>query len=92
MKIYRTTKKVDEFDIDEKDFLNYIKQENLEDEDIQKINNIDKLIKEFGHIDEFSLELDMYLFNKTNRCFNSSISYYDNYNEAYDDMEWGTPH
>lgn len=91
MKIYKTTRCVTQWDVDEEDFLNFLKAENPHDEDIQKAENLEELIKEFGDIDEFSVELDKYLNSDTCKMdiFNSSNHYYDNYCDAYDDMEFG---
>jgi hypothetical protein len=91
MKIYKTTRCVTQWDVDEKDFLNFLKTENLHDEDIQKAENLKELIEEFGDIDEFSADLDKYLNSDICKMdiFSSSNHYYDNYIDAYDEMEYG---
>jgi len=91
MKIYKTTRCVTQWDINEEDFLKFLKADNPYDEDIQKAENLEELIKEFGSIDEFDIELNQYLNSDTSKMhiFNSSNHYYDNYNDAYDEMEFG---
>ena len=52
MKIYKTTRCITYWDVNEEDFLNYLKRENPNDEDIQKATNLKELIKEFGDLNE----------------------------------------
>jgi hypothetical protein len=91
MKIYKTTRCVTQWDVDEKNFLNFLKAENPHDEDIQKAENLEELIEEFGDIDEFCVELDKYLHSDTCKMniFYSSNHYYENYGDAYNEIEFG---
>lgn len=89
MLIYRLEKAIKEYTIDEEDFLNYLKNQNLKDEDIQNSNNAADLKEKFGFIGEFSAELDSYLQDKEETLVGSQISYYDDYGDACYEWEWG---
>lgn len=93
MKIYKTTRKVEQFEIDENKFFNWLKKKYPEDRDIKDLNSIEELKKEFGGISEFSEELEQYLIFMENKdeskILDKSSTFYDNYEKAYDDKEWG---
>lgn len=94
MTIYQTVRRVYAYDIDENDFLQYLKKTNPNDEDIQNANNLRELIDMCGCLDEFCGELDFYLFNKdirekTEYITDSSSSYYEDWEDAYKEMEFG---
>ena len=92
MKIYKTTRCITYWDVNEEDFLNYLKAENPNDEDIQKATNLKELIKEFGDLNEFDIELNQYINSDTCRIIGipySSNRYYDDYADAYDEVEYG---
>ena len=89
MLIYRLEKAIKEYTIDEEDFLNYLKNQNLKDEDIQSSNSVEELKEKFGFIGEFSAELDAYLKDKEETLVGSQISYYDDYGDACYEWEWG---
>jgi len=92
MKIYKTTRCVTYWDVNEEDFLNYLKRKNPNDEDIQKVTNLKELIKEFGDLNEFDIELNQYINSDTCRIIGipySSNYYYDNYLDAYNEIEYG---
>ena len=91
VKLYKTTRKVEKYIFDEEDFLKWLKEENSNDNDIQELQTFNDIEKEWG-ISEFDGELDEYLSDYCNRekkTLDSSISYYDNYEDAYDEKEWG---
>lgn len=89
MKIYKTTRKVEQFEINENKFFNWLKKKYPEDRDIKDLNSIEELKKEFGGISEFSEELEQYLTSIESKVLDKSLTFYDNYEEAYDDKEWG---
>ena len=89
MKIYKTTRKVEQFEIDENKFFNWLKKKYPEDRDIKDLNSIEELKKEFGDISEFSEELEQYLIFIESKILDKSSTFYDNYEKAYDDKEWG---
>lgn len=94
MTIYETVRRVYAYDIDENDFLRFLKKIHLSDSDIQKASSLRELIDDFGCLDEFGGELDLYLFQKdmnekAEHMTDSSSSYYEDWEDAYRDMEWG---
>ena len=94
MTIYQTVRRVYAYDIDDNDFLQYLKKENSNDTGIQKTNNLRELIDDFGCLDEFCGELDHYLFKKdmsekTEYITDNSSSYYEDWGDAYREMECG---
>lgn len=90
MKIFKTTRMVEKFEIDENDFLKYLKENFPNDEDIQEIKSIDEIEKDWG-ISEFDAEIEEYCIkNKIKKSLlNGHIFHYVDYDEAYEDMEWG---
>lgn len=94
MTIYQTVRRVYAYDIDENDFLQYLKKTNPDYEDIQKANSLRELIDMISCLDEFGGELDTYLFNKemheeTEYITDSPSSYYEDWEDAYNEMEFG---
>ena len=87
MKIYVTTRIVEEFDFDEDDFLAFLKESFNLDEEIQSA----KTLKDITDIDEVIMDAGDYLIDsKISRKINDShIMGYTDYNKAYEDMEWG---
>lgn len=89
--LYKTTRKVEHYTFNEEEFLKWLKKENPNDSDIQNLKTFDDIEKEWG-ISEFGGEIDTYLSDyciKGKELLDSSISYYDNYGDAFDEMEWG---
>lgn len=87
MKIYVTTKRIEEFDLDENDFLAFLKESFDLDEEIQSA----KTLKDIGEIDEVVMEAGEYLTKSKisrNIKVSNAIGYTD-YDKAYEDMEWG---
>lgn len=85
MKIYRTERMVTEFDIDADDFLAFL-QRNDSDEEVQKAKTLDELLEVYC-LDDFSDELS--LFTEGGDVISYHNSLYNDYDEAYDDMEFG---
>ena len=86
MKIYKTTRKVEEIEINNEDFLAYLKKYNPQDEVIQNAQTLDDVFAEYW-IDEFGGEFEEYA-KKTHECDYHS-GYYLDHDEAYSDMEFG---
>ena len=89
--LYKTTRKIELYNFDEEDFLKWLKKENPNDSDIQELKTFNDIEEDWG-IGEFNEELDEYFSDYCNRekkLLDSSISYYDNYGDAYDEKEWG---
>lgn len=87
MKIYVTTRMVEEFDLDEDDLLAFLKKSYNLDEEIQSA----KTLKDITDIEEVIMEAGDYLTeSKINRKIkNGHVMGYTDYDEAYEDMEWG---
>lgn len=78
---------VEEFNLDEADFLAFLKEQFNLDEEIQSA----KTLKDITEIDEVIMEAGDYLTkSKINRKIKvgNAIGYTD-YGKAYEDMEWG---
>ena len=89
--IFKTTRKVERYTFDEEKFLKWLKKEKPNDSDIQNLKTFDDIEQKWG-IGEFDGELDEYFSDYCNRgkkLLDSSISYYDNYGDAYTEKEWG---
>lgn len=92
IKLYKTIRKVEQYTLDEEDFLKWLKKENSNDNDIQSLKTFDEIEKKWG-VGEFDGELDEYFslyYDKEKKLLDGSFSYYDNYEDAYTEMEWGT--
>lgn len=90
MEIFKTTRQVEKIKIDENDFLKFLKNSYPNDEDIQKIKSLDEIEKYWG-ISEFDAEIEEYCIkNKIESSLIDSYTFhYTDYDEAYEDMEWG---
>lgn len=90
MKIYVTTRKIEECTFDENDFFNFLKENYSNDEDIQELNSFKEFLENYSLLD-FDGELDEYFSTKNIKMTltDSHISYYDEHCDAYQDMEWG---
>lgn len=86
MKIYRTERMVTEYEINEEEFLTFLKVNNPDDEDIQNAQTFDDLLKVFC-LDDFSDELS--LFAEGGDVISYHNMFHNDYDEAYDDMEFG---
>ena len=86
MKIYKTTRKVEEIEIDDEEFLAYLKKKDPEDEAIQNAQSLDDVFAEYW-ISEFGEEFDECA--KETCEHDSHSGYYLDYDEAYQDMEFG---
>ena len=88
MKVYKVTRKIEVFEVDEKDLLNRIKEcDCSNDEDIQNANSIEELVENFGSLSDFDAELED--FCEDGKIIVESVLYEDNYNEAYEIFGWG---
>ena len=87
MKIYVTTRMVEEFDFSEDDFLAFLKELFNLDEEIQSA----KTLKDITDIEEVIMEAGDYLTeSKINRKIKEGhVMGYSDFDEAYSDMEWG---
>lgn len=89
MKLYRTERKVYKFELDKKEFLKFLKRIEPNDEDVQKAETFDDLLKIFT-LDDFEEELTVFLDTYySQHIYASHTSYYDNADDAYEDMEYG---
>lgn len=86
MKIYKTTRKVEEIEVNDEEFLAYLKKQNPEDDAIQNAQTLDDVFAEYW-IDEFGGDYEECAKEiHEHACSNG---YYLGYDEAYDDMEFG---
>ena len=85
MKIYRTERMVTEFDIDADDFLAFL-QRNDSDEEVQKAKTLDELLEVYT-LDDFEDELSLY--SSGGDVISYHNCFYDNQEEAYEDMDFG---
>lgn len=87
MKIYVTTRIVEEFDLDEDDLLAFLKKSFNLDEEIQSA----KTLEDIADVDEVIMEAGDYLTESkiSRKIKNGHVMSYTNYDEAYEDMEWG---
>ena len=87
MKIYVTTRMVEEFDLNEDDLLAFLRESFNLDEEIQSA----KTLKDITDIEEVIMEAGDYLTkSKINREIKAGhVMGYSDFDEAYEDMEWG---
>ena len=90
MEIFKTTRKIEKFNLDENDFFNFLKKNYPDDESIQELNSFNELINKYS-LWEFDEELEEYFSTKNIEMTltDSYISYYNEYYDAYNEMEWG---
>lgn len=87
MKIYRTTRQVEEIDVKDEVLLGLIQMYNLNDREIQEARDLKELFDLYENINEFSPELDILL--PQGEVVESTRTYYEDYDDAYHDMEFG---
>ena len=87
MKIYRTTRQVEEIGVKDEVLLGLIQIYNLDDRGIQEARDLRELFDLYGNINEFSPELDILL--QQGEVVESTRTYYEDYGDAYHDMEFG---
>lgn len=87
MKIYVTTRMVEEFDLDENDFLVFLKKSFNLDEEIQSA----KTLENITDVNEVIMDAGDYLTKSkiSRKIKNNHVMGYIDYNKAYEDMEWG---
>ena len=94
MKVYKTTRKVEEIEFDEHSFFDYVKQNNPDDEEIQEMDASDE---EDLYDSWWSLNLSDF-FEDYCSTFSSKIkknvteqseNLYTCHEDAYEEMEWG---
>lgn len=87
MKIYVTTRMVEEFDLDDDDLLAFLRKSFNLDEEIQSAETL----KDITDIDEIITEVGDYLTeSKISREIKAGhVMGYSDFDEAYEDMEWG---
>ena len=91
MKIYKTTRMIEEIELDTNDFFKFLKERYSDiDDDIKKANSFGDLMKEWDLYD-FEDELECYCDEQINKTSIDTeyTSIYLNYEDAYEDMEWG---
>lgn len=90
MEIFKTTRKIEKFNLDENDFFNFLKENYPDDESIRELNSFNELINNYSLWD-FDEELEEYFSTKNIEMTltHSYISYYNEYYDAYNEMEWG---
>ena len=87
MKIYKTTRQVEEFDITDEVLLKLIQTYNIEDKGVQEARDLRELFDLYEDMNEFSPELDIFL--SRGDVVESTRTYYEDYGDAYHDMEFG---
>ena len=88
MKIYKVTRKIEVFEVDENDLLNHIKEcDCSNDEDIHNATSIEELIENFGSIFDFEDELEDFCNN--GETIANSVLYEDDFDEAWNIFDWG---
>jgi len=87
MKIYVTTRMVEEFDLSEDDLLAFLKKSYNLDEEIQSA----KTLKDITDIEEVIMDAGDYLTESkiSRKIHDSHVMGYTDWDEAYEDMEWG---
>ena len=87
MKIYVTTRMVEEFDLDDNDLLAFLKKSFNLDEEIQSA----KTLKDITDIDEIIMDAGDYLTESkiSRKIKEGHVTGYTDYDEAYEDMDWG---
>ena len=83
MEIYKVEKNIIAYDINENDFLNFLKSKYSNDEQIQDIKTYKELISLFGCLDEFEFELNEFLINTNNELMKKIDYYFDEEDEAW---------
>ena len=91
MKVYKVVRKFHEYDIDDNDFLKFLKEENPDDEDIQNATNLREVIDRYGCIDEFDGDLERYIYisGSKKQKMDSWVAFYEDIDDAQSDMEYG---
>ena len=91
MRIYKTTHCITQWDMDDADFLLFLKKTNPNDEDIQQATSLKEIIKEYGCINEFAGELDTYLTAERHEMeiVEGVNNYFEDYSDAYYNMVYG---
>ena len=87
MKIYKTTRQVEEFDVKDEVLLKLIQTYNLDDKGVREARDLRELFDLYENINEFSPELDIFL--SRGDVVESTRTYYEDYGDAYHDMEFG---
>ena len=94
MKVFKVTKKIETFEIDEKEFLNRIKEYDCQDdEEIQNAKNINDLVEIFGGINDFDCALEDFYDEEKKKTKIKSIAtygYYTDFDEAYNEYDFGS--
>lgn len=87
MKIFVTTRMVEEFDLNEDELLAFLKESFNLDEEIQSA----KTLKDITGVEEIIMETGDYLTESkiSRKIKDGHVMGYTDYNEAYEDMEWG---
>lgn len=87
MKIYVTTRMVEEFDLDEDELLAFLKESYNLDEEIQSA----KTLKDIIDIEEVIMDAGDYLTESkiSRKIKDGHVMGYTDYDEAYEDMDWG---
>ncbi len=86
MKIYRTERMVTECEVNEEEFLEFLKKDDPDDEVIQNAQTLDDVLEEYV-IDDFDTELLLFTEGGDTISYHSGI-YYDK-EDAFRDMEFG---
>ena len=87
MKVYKVTRKIEVFEVDENKLLKTIKEHWKSDEDVQKAKDLDELAELFGGIQDFDNILDeLCTFDKIHI---KTRTYYNVLTQAFDEYDWG---
>lgn len=88
MKVYRVTRKIEVFEVDEKDLFNHIKEcDCSNDEDIHNATSMEELIDNFGGVNDFENELEDFCNN--GEIIADSVLYENDFDEAWNIFDWG---
>lgn len=87
MKIYKTTRQVEEFEVKDEVLLKLIQTYNLDDRGIREARDLRELFDLYEDINNFAPELDILL--PQGEVVESVRTYYEDYGDAYRDMIYG---
>ena len=83
MEIYKVEKRMIEYEINENEFLNFVKSKHPNDIEVQNIKTYKELISLFGCLDEFEVELNKFLIDTDSELITKIDYYFDKDDDAW---------